>query len=63
MIGEYLEKMMSKRSVSATELSKASGISRSNISQFRSNKSTPSLIVFVKLADTLMCTADELLGR
>lgn len=63
MIGEHLIKMMEKRRVSLTELSKASGISVSNLSQFKSNKSTPSLKVFVKLTDTLICTADELLGR
>ncbi len=63
MIGEYLSKMMEKRRISLTELSKASGIPVSNLSQFKSNKSTPSLKVFIKLTDTLICSADELLGK
>lgn len=63
MIGESLKKMMEKRRISPTELSKASGISKSNISQFKSDKATPSLKVFFKLADTLMCTLDELRGK
>ena len=63
MIGEYLGKMMEKRRISLTELSRASGVSKSNLSQYKSNKATPSLKVFFKLADTLMCTTEELRGK
>ncbi len=57
-----LMKILEKRGM-ANKISKATGISSGNISDWKSGKSTPNLEAIAKIADYLGCSTDYLLGR
>jgi len=63
MIGEYLTRAMKKRNLTTTELSRASGLKVSTVSNIKNNNAMPSIPVLEKLATVLICSTDELLGR
>lgn len=51
------------RGINASKLSKATGISTGNISDWKNGKSVPSASALIVLADYLECSVDYLLGR
>ena len=57
-----LMKILEKRGM-ANQISKATGISTGNISDWKSGKSAPNLEAIAKIADYLDCSVDYLLGR
>lgn len=63
MIGEYLDKIIKKRSYNYTQFCKISGLKNAHLSKLISNTSKPSVDVLIQLADALHCSTDELLGR
>ena len=63
MIGENLKEVMKRRSLKPKDLCSAGDFKPAHISKLLNNKSNPSLEVLIKLADVLICSTDELLGR
>ena len=63
MIGEYLDRMIKKRSYNYTQFCKISGLKNAHLSKLISNKSKPSIDILIQLADALHCSLDELVGR
>ena len=57
-----LKEYMGEREIDQSSLAKATGIERSNISEFLSEKHTPSFDNFVSLLYFFNCSADYLLG-
>ncbi len=57
-----LMKILEERGM-ANKISKATGISSGNISDWKSGKSSPNLEAIAKIADYLGCSVDYLLGR
>lgn len=55
--------LMSERGISSKELSKQTGISSGNISDWKSGRSTPKADNLAKIADYFGCSVDYLLGR
>lgn len=63
MIGEYVTKVMKKRNLTTTEVAKASGLKKATVSNIKNSNAMPSVQILEKLADVLICSTDELLGR
>lgn len=57
---DKLREEMNKKSLTITELSLLSGVSKSNISQYLSEKNIPRSDIKKKLEDVLACTFDEI---
>lgn len=57
-----LMKILEERGM-GNKISKATGISSGNISDWKSGKSAPNLEAISKIADYLNCSVDYLLGR
>lgn len=57
-----LMKILEERGM-ANKISKATGISSGNISDWKSGKSSPNLEAIAKIADYLGCSVDYLIGR
>ena len=60
---DLLFSLLEKRNIKQSELSKATGISTGNISDWKKRKSFPSAEKLVLIADYLGCSTDYLLGR
>jgi XRE family transcriptional regulator, master regulator for biofilm formation len=64
MIGIRIKLFREKKNYSLTELAKRSGVSKSYLSQIERNlQINPSLQLLSKLANSLECSVDELLGH
>ena len=61
-IGAKITEIMKAKDITQKQLSKATGIAQSNISNYQSDKRTPSLENFVKIAKALYCSTDVLIG-
>jgi transcriptional regulator with XRE-family HTH domain len=61
-LSKRLQEYMQEKSISHSALAKETGINRSNISEFLSEKHTPSYIHFTALLYYFNCSADYLLG-
>ncbi len=62
MIGDQLKRLMEKRSLTQSELSKITGLTNGHLSKIENNKSRVSVGVLIQLAEALYCSTDELLG-
>ena len=60
---ENLFRRISEKNLNSVKLSKATGISAGNISDWKSGRSAPSASALIVLADCLDCSIDYLLGR
>lgn len=60
---DILFSLLEKRNIKQSDLSKATGISTGNISDWKKGKSFPSAEKLVLIADFLGCSTDYLLGR
>lgn len=60
---DILFSLLEKRNIKQSDLSKATGISTGNISDWKKGKSFPSAEKLVLIADYLGCSTDYLLGR
>lgn len=60
-IGEHLKKLMLSKSVSAKEVSKATRIASSTLSEYLSNTKTPGVKALVALADFFEVSTDEII--
>lgn len=52
-----------EKSLSQSELSRLSGVSQRNISNWENKKSLPNILELLKLADFFQISIDELIGR
>lgn len=62
-LGENIKRKRAERDLDQQELAAKIGVSKSHICRIEKGSITPSLEVITKLADTLRCSVDELLGR
>ena len=62
-LAERIFNLMEKRNVNAAELSKATGIATSPISEWKKGKVKPSPDAIIRIADYFKVTTDYLLGR
>ena len=60
---DILFSLLEKKNIKQSELSKATGISTGNISDWKKGKSFPSAEKLLLIADYLRCSTDYLLGR
>lgn len=60
---EILENLMKEKAVNASTLSKTTGISTGNLSDWKSGRSRPTLDALCVLADYFNVTVDFLVGR
>lgn len=60
---DILFSLLEKKNIKQSELSKATGISTGNISDWKKGKSFPSAEKLLLIADYLGCSTDYLLGR
>jgi transcriptional regulator with XRE-family HTH domain len=63
MIGDNIKKIMEIRNLKSKDICKAGNFKPAHFSKILNNKINPSNEVLVKLADVLICSTDELLGR
>ncbi len=61
-LSQRLQEYMQEKNLSQSDLAKETGINRSNISEFLSEKHTPSYAYFTALLYYFNCSADYLLG-
>lgn len=61
-LSKRLQEYMQEKNISQSDLAKITGINRSNISEFLSEKHTPSYAYFKALLYYFDCSADYLLG-
>lgn len=61
--GNTLRGILANRGITQTELCRLTGIRSSTMSEYLSNKSTPSVSKAVAIADALGISLDELCGR
>ena len=61
-LSQRLQEYMQEQNISQSALAKETGINRSNISEFLSDKHTPSYAYFTALLYYFNCSADYLLG-
>ena len=55
--------LMSERGLTAKKIADATGISTGNISDWKSGRSSPSVLKLEQIADFLDCSIDYLVGR
>lgn len=60
--GDRLTRLMDAAGVTVSEMHDRIGVSENNISRYRTGQTEPTLYVIFQIANTLGCTADELLG-
>ena len=60
---ESLNRLLQERGIRKAQLSRMTGISDSNISDYASGKKVPSLTNAIAMADALAVSLDELAGR
>ena len=58
-----LKELIDEKELSLTEIAKETGIGQSNLSEFLTEKHTPSFANFVSLLYFFNCSAEYLLGR
>lgn len=58
-----LQQALDRAGMTQAQLSRATGLSPSQISDFVRGRKAPALATLVKLADGLGCTTDALIGR
>ncbi|MDE6004457.1 MAG: helix-turn-helix domain-containing protein [Oscillospiraceae bacterium] len=63
MLGENLKSIREKRGLTQEKLAKEINVNRVNIAYYESGTKVPSVAVLSKIADTLDCSIDGLLGR
>ena len=63
MLGENLKSVREKRGLTQEKLAKEINVNRVNIAYYESGTKVPSVAVLTKIADTLDCSIDGLLGR
>ena len=60
--GQRLVRCMDAAGVTISEMHDRIGVSENNIRRYRTGQTEPTLYVIFQIANTLGCTADELLG-
>ena len=63
MFNEIFVQLLQEKGISAYKLSRETGISQGLISEYKSGKKLPTLQNFIKIADALGVSLDELAGR
>lgn len=63
MIGKNIRNKRLEHDIEQQELAKRVGVSKATICNIETGVKIPSVAVLVRIADTLHCSVDELLGR
>ena len=63
MFGEILVKLIEERGVTAYQIAKATGLSNTALSRYKSGKQDPAIDKLVAIADFFDVSTDYLLGR
>lgn len=63
MFSEILVKLMEERNVTAYQIAKATGLSNTALSRYKSGKQDPAIDKLIAIADFFDVSTDYLLGR
>ncbi|MDE5754204.1 MAG: helix-turn-helix transcriptional regulator [Oscillospiraceae bacterium] len=63
MLGKNLKSIREKRGLTQEKLAKEINVNRVNLAYYENGTKVPSVAVLTRIADTLDCSIDGLLGR